>query len=211
MFRKIILLTVLIFFVKCKEQEEEEENFLQGSGRIVGGQEVHIDMVPYFCSIMYKKRHLCGCSIISHQYVLTAAHCQVDTIPSNYKIRTGSSRKSRGGHVRDVIDLKPHPDFSMNNLDKDFMLIKLSAPIEFDYKQEKIKLADKERMIYERAEVLTSGFGLKHNVKESNEFLRGVVVDVSNRDKCKKAYPNMITENMFCAGSTEGLDSCQVC
>lgn len=207
MLRKILFLTIFIVVSKC--DENQEENFL-GSGRIVGGQELHIDSVPYFCSIMYKKRHLCGCSIISEQFILTAAHCRVDSIASNYKIRTGSTRKSRGGQVHAVSDVIPNPKYNESTLDGDFMLLKLDEPMEFNEKQQPIEIADKERMVYERAEVLTSGFGLTHNEKESTEFLRGAVVTVSNKETCNKAYPDLITSNMFCAGSIHGLDSCQV-
>jgi trypsin len=207
MFRKILILTIFVIFSKCEEIQEEK---MEGSGRIVGGQELHIDSVPYFCSIMYKKRHLCGCSIIAEQFVLTAAHCRVDLVSSNYKIRTGSTRKSRGGQVHKVSKVIPNPKYNESTIDGDFMLLQLENPMEFNEKQQPIELADKERMVYQKAEVLTSGFGLTHNEKESMEFLRGAVVTVSSKDTCNKAYPDLITENMFCAGSVHGIDSCQV-
>lgn len=65
-----------------------------GSARIVGGQVIDIQSVPYFASTLYKKRPLCGASIISNKWVISAAHCCIDTIAENYEIRTGKTNKN---------------------------------------------------------------------------------------------------------------------
>lgn len=104
----------------------------------------------------------------------------------------------------------PHPKFSSTTLDFDFKLIELLLPLIFNDKQQKIELAKSENAYDVGEDVLTSGFGLTQNEKESNEFLRGVIVTTRNKTTCEKAYGSMITDNMFCAGSEKGQDSCQV-
>lgn len=43
--------------------------------RIVGGQDTTIENSPWQCSLQYMGQHSCGCSIITPQIILTAAHC----------------------------------------------------------------------------------------------------------------------------------------
>lgn len=44
-------------------------------GRIVGGSAVDISAYPYQLSFRYSNSHICGASIISANWALTAAHC----------------------------------------------------------------------------------------------------------------------------------------
>ncbi|KMQ86525.1 venom serine protease, partial [Lasius niger] len=50
---------------------------LHGLTRIVGGNETGVNEYPMMCGLVdsTNKELYCGCTIISHQYVVTAAHC----------------------------------------------------------------------------------------------------------------------------------------
>lgn len=211
---KVLISAILIAFSAvnfslCEEENEIEESF--GSGKIVGGDLTKIDEVPYFASILYRNDHLCGASIISDEWIISAAHCYVDSIPSNYKIKTGSSRKSKAGIIRKVEKLIKHPQYDGSTLNNDFMLIKLAQKIKFNRQHKAIPLAAAGKLIAEGTDVRTCGFGLTNNALQSDEFLRAVIVQVSNQDFCSKAYNDFINhKNMLCAGSTERKDSCQV-
>lgn len=44
------------------------------NSRIVGGAEINISSAPYQASLQFFGFHICGGSIISNKYILTAAH-----------------------------------------------------------------------------------------------------------------------------------------
>ena len=196
---KFILFSFLVIF---------QINFVKSeNGKIVGGQVMDITNVPYFVSLLFNDRHICGGSIISESWIISAAHCGEQKLGENFTIRSGSSRKSRGGEIHAVESTFSHPNYSSNTLDNDFMLLKLKEPLNFDEKRQPIQLGESYQY-YQGAHVLTSGLGSTQDSMQSSEFLRGVVVEISSSKKCKTAYPNMITKNMFCAAG-EKKDSCQ--
>lgn len=205
-FKVIILIFALAGKSLCDKEENEIE---EGSTKIVGGQVMQIEAVPYIVSILYKNNHLCGGSIISSQWILSAAHCWIDAISTNYLVRTGSPRKSRSGELHEVEQLIRHPRYDENTLDSDFMLIKLKKPMTFSKQQQTIQLASDDGKIRVGSEVLTSGYGSTQNEMESSEFLRGVIVQVTSLQSCNATYGGIITPNMLCAGSKDGKDSCQ--
>ncbi|XP_070502481.1 trypsin-1-like [Chironomus tepperi] len=199
---KYILFSFLIILQLSFGKSEGE-----GGSKIVGGQIMDITNVPYFASLLFNDRHICGGSIISESWILSAAHCGEEKHAQNFTIRTGSSRKSRGGLIHAVESVYSHPNYSASTLDNDFMLLKLKVPLKFDSTRQAIQLGE-SYMYYQGAHVLTSGLGSTQDAMQSSEFLRGVIVEISSSKTCKTAYPNMITKNMFCAAG-EKKDSCQ--
>lgn len=193
-----------IFTITCEEIQRD-------SGKIVGGQIVEIESVPYLASFQYQNEHVCGAAIIHRQWLLSAAHCLNDWNWGDYKIRVGSTRTSRQGTLFDVDFMVPHPDYNQDTNNFDFLLIKLKKSISFNDRQEAIALPRQEQLIGENTKVLVSGFGETQNDNEQSEYLRAVVLNTINFNTCNEAYENTLTTNMVCAGTTDGgQDSCQV-
>lgn len=210
MYFKLAILTICVVLFADIASSKENGSEKSSGGRIVGGQVMQIESAPYVASVFYKENHLCGGSIIARNWIVSAAHCVIDTIAANYKTRTGSSRKSRGGILTATEAIIPHPNYDSATLNFDFMLVKLAHPLVFSERQAPIKIAtDTSKAYYAEEEVLTCGFGLTQNEMESNEFMRGVVVKFTSKEVCSNAYPNLITDYMVCAGSKDNKDSCQ--
>lgn len=60
-----------------------------GEGRIVGGDLVPIENVPYIISMRRLGSHRCGGSIITTTRVLSAAHCTVGIPGTGFEVRAG--------------------------------------------------------------------------------------------------------------------------
>lgn len=76
MFDRICVLNLcyLIAFTGQPTLDEDPENDRYNS-RIVNGEYVDIGRIPYQVAVVIDVTFLCGGSLISHNAVLTAAHC----------------------------------------------------------------------------------------------------------------------------------------
>lgn len=82
---------------------------------IVGGYPVNITQVPWQISVHHRKRHICGGSIISDQWILTAAHC-VDDVVSEHRVRVGSPDKLTGGTLHYVDQVLTHEKYTVHTI-----------------------------------------------------------------------------------------------
>ncbi|KAF4082314.1 hypothetical protein AMELA_G00150140 [Ameiurus melas] len=102
--------------------------------RIVGGQVVSIlGRWPWQVSLQVMGNHLCGGSIITPSWIVTAAHCVHSlSSPSQWKVYAGYLTLSQmeyaiGNSVTQIIS---HPGFDSNNNNNDIALMKLLTPLQ---------------------------------------------------------------------------------
>lgn len=183
---------------------------------ILGGNKTSIKYIPYQVSLatfqedeegVRTTEHMCGGSIISVTWVLTAAHCVDGIDPHDILVRVGSSIKDKGGHLHEVNQIIVHPDFNEDDLDSDIALLKVSQPFVISKKVKPVKL-NKNTVLPGRFAIV-SGWGKTKESGEAAKVLHKVRVPVIPQRECEWLYsPADIKTSMFCAGFN-GHDSCQ--
>uniref|UniRef100_A0A665TEX7 trypsin n=1 Tax=Echeneis naucrates TaxID=173247 RepID=A0A665TEX7_ECHNA len=153
--------------------------------KIVGGYECPRHSVPYQVSLN-AGYHFCGGSLISSQWVVSAAHCY-----NRIQVRLGEHNIAVNEGTEQWIDgakMIKHPRYNSYNLDNDIMLIKLSRPATLNSYVQTVALPSRCPVADENC--MVSGWG-------NMSCLRQPIID----DRiCRNAYPHLFTENMLCSG-----------
>ncbi|KAH1171421.1 hypothetical protein KIL84_007039, partial [Mauremys mutica] len=109
--------------------------------RIIGGQDAQEGQWPWQVSVQkyddknHEYHHICGGSLISAQWVVSAAHCFNRSFPqSAYRVTLGEHQLSNpspswvSSPVRQIL---VHPDYNRGTRSADIALVKLTEPVRY--------------------------------------------------------------------------------
>lgn len=183
-------------------------NFNGDNGFIVGGVAAKEGEVPYQVSLQ-KTSHFCGGTILSANWILTAAHCVSGQTASALNIRYNTLKHNQGPSVK-VSQIISHPGYSSWTLDNDIALIKVATPLTLGSANAQVAKLPTQGSDPSGNVVITGWGYLKEGGGSLPADLQTLTVPVVTREKCNTQYNGDITENMFCAGVDEGgKDACQ--
>jgi secreted trypsin-like serine protease len=185
---------------------------------IIGGGAAQPGEYPFMAAILNESisgsdydRQFCGGSLISAQWVLTAAHCAEGAAPSQLAVAVGRTvLSSTQGERRAVVEIRLHPQFgSPTGLAHDAALLRLAAPVSLA----PIRLATAADDALEAAgtPLTVIGWGNTRTSGQPNypDQLMEVVVPAVSDATCAAAYGQSLdAPTMLCAGE-QGKDSCQ--
>jgi len=179
---------------------------LRKESKIVGGLRSAKERYPYQVALFRGDTQFCGGTLISPTWVLTAAHCY----GIGLHVEIGRYDLSDESEIYEKIGIKheiPHPDFEMDTLDYDIMLVELESPSDY----QPIKLDDGSQSFTDGMDLTVIGWGKTSTWGRESDILLETEVDYMLRDTCKKRYFFLgaeITDRMICA-SRPGRDACQ--
>lgn len=154
MFRLALISLFLVgvaFAAQPKLQPEiMKEPYITGGSAATSGQ------FPWQVSLRNTANsHFCGGSIVNAQWVLTAAHCTIDSAPSGVRVYVGSHLLSAG--IRhDVTTIRNHPSYNAQTISYDVAVLRVSPNIALNSLAQAIPLINRV-VDGERLEV--SGWG----------------------------------------------------
>ena len=109
-------------------QVSDEGPAIDDSWRVVGGEEAVGQSWPWQVAILIEKDSLCGGSVLSERWVLTAAHCIKTQNPSDYVVIEGTKRLSeKNGRPLAVKRVIRHEAYVGQGAN-DIALIELATP-----------------------------------------------------------------------------------
>lgn len=156
----------------------------------------------------------CGATVISPNYVLTAAHCVEDETADGISVTLGDHSKYSSSETdktvhKKVTEIILHENWDNITNDNDIALLRLESPVNFNsaiypaclpYNLVNVSISGQTGT--------TTGWGKTASVGFSSLILREVDLPMLTTQECRRYFPNDITENMICTYEL-GKDSCQ--
>ncbi|KAM5330262.1 serine protease 27 [Glossophaga mutica] len=193
--------------------------------RMVGGQDALEGEWPWQVSIQRNGSHFCGGSLITEQWVLTAAHCFSNTSETSlYRVLLGARQLVKPGPHATYAQVKrveSNPLYQGMASSADVALVELEAPVTFTNYILPVCVPDPSVVFETGMNCWVTGWGSpsEQDRLPNPRILQKLAVPIIDTPKCNLLYskdaesifqPKTIKDDMLCAGFAEGKkDACK--
>ncbi|XP_063110096.1 kallikrein-4 [Cavia porcellus] len=175
-------------------------------GHIIHGEDCIPHSQPWQAALLSDNELFCSGVLVHPQWVLSAAHCLLDSYSVGLGLHSLEASQEPGSRVLEPLLSVQHPDYDNPSFANDLMLIKLKEAVPESSTIRSISVASRCPMAGE--ECLVSGWGRLANGGLPKR-LQCVNISVSPPEVCSEVYDSLYHYSMFCAGGgSNRRDSC---
>jgi secreted trypsin-like serine protease len=181
--------------------------------RIVGGNEATPHSYPWMAALFVDDAWFCGATLISDEWVLTAAHCAHDA--SHMRVMLGAhnvKEASEEGRIEiETRDFFTHENYSPTTIHNDIALVHLPYAVNFTDSIRPVCLPthSEEHEKWDHEICQASGWGKPTDSATGiSPVLREVTVDTITNLACAIQFPLNVNKNIICISGKDGKSTC---
>ncbi|XP_055604203.1 collagenase-like [Uranotaenia lowii] len=186
--------------------------------KIVNGIDAEYGRFPYFVMLFAEinsdEAELCGGSLLSEIWVLTAAHCLQNAftvlirLGAIYSEPENPDGSDDGSLVFNSTDFIIHEDYDPDTLQNDIAVVRIPEAVQFSDRIGPVRLPSGQDSYLGR-DAIACGFGYERTNGEPSDRLKYIELNVFDNTACSVVYPGSVFRSTLCAIGRQRKSICQ--